>query len=96
MFAANCNCCSSNDCLLLHKRYVPLGTLSSMYQGIVEPHFNYCCSVWGSCRTAGLKKVQKMENRAARIVTDNFDTSAAPLIHDFGSPTIGQLTDREK
>ena len=30
------------------KRYVPLGTLNSMYKGMVEPHFDYCCSLWGS------------------------------------------------
>ena len=23
-------------------------------EGIVEPHFNYCCSVWGSCGTTRL------------------------------------------
>ena len=27
------------------KRYVPLGTLNSMYKSIIEPRFNYCCSV---------------------------------------------------
>ena len=78
------------------KRYVPLGTLNSMYKGIVEPHFNDCCSVWGSCGTTKLNKLQKLQNRAARIVTDSdFDTSAAPLIQDLGWPTIGQLIHRE-
>ena len=78
------------------KRYVPLGTLDSMYKGILEPHFNYCCSVWGSCGTTRLNKLQKLQNRAARILTDSdFDTSAAPLIQDLGWPTIGQLIHRE-
>ena len=66
------------------KRYAPLDRLNSMYKGIVEPHFNYCCSVWGSCGTTRLNKLQKLQNRAARIVTDSdFDTSAAPLIQDL-------------
>ena len=27
---------------------LPQETLSQKYRGIVEPHFRYCCSVWGS------------------------------------------------
>ena len=27
------------------KQYVPLATLSNMYKDIIEPNFNYCCSV---------------------------------------------------
>ena len=78
------------------KRYVPLDTLNSMYKGIVEPHFNCFCSVWGSCGTTRLNKLQKLQNRAARIVTDSdFDTSTAPLIQDLGWPTIVQLIQRE-
>ena len=61
-----------------------------MYIGIVEPHLNHCCSVWGSCGTTRLNKLQTLQNRAARIVTDSdFGTSAAPLIQDLGGPTIG-------
>ena len=67
-----------------------------MYKCIVEPHFNYCCSVWGSCGTTRLNKLQRLQNRAARIVTDSdFDTSAAHLIQDLGWPTIEQLIHRE-
>ena len=67
------------------KRCIPTSTLNDMYKGIVEPHLNYCCSVWGSCGTTRLDKLQKLQNRAARIVTNSdFDTSAAPLIHELG------------
>ena len=69
-------------CLLKYaKRYAPTSTLNNMYKGIVEPHLNYCCSVWDSCGTTRLNKLQKVQNRAARIVTNSdFHTSAAPLI----------------
>ena len=29
------------------KKILPQETLSQIYSGIVEPHFRYCCSVWG-------------------------------------------------
>ena len=30
------------------KTILPQGTLSQIYRGIVEPHFRYCCPVWGA------------------------------------------------
>ena len=63
---------------------------------MLQPHFNYYCSVWGCCGTTTLNKLQKLQNRSARIVTDSdFDTLAAPLIQNFGWPTIEQLIHRE-
>ena len=68
-----------------------------MYEGIVEPNFNYCCSGWGSCGTTKLKKIQKLQNRAARIVTNSpFDSSATSLIQDLGWPTIEELIHHEQ
>ena len=31
------------------KSFLPEKTLITMYTGIVEPHFRYCCSLWGCC-----------------------------------------------
>ena len=78
------------------KKYVPLATLKEIYKGKVEPNFNYCCSVWGSCGTTRLHKLLKLQNRAARIVTNSpFDSSAKSLVQDLGWPTIEELIYRE-
>ena len=67
-----------------------------MYLTIVPPHFSYCCSVWGCCGATKLKTLQKLQNRAARIVTGSpFDTSAAPLLQRLGLPSIDKLVNRE-
>ena len=67
-----------------------------MYKGIVEPDFNHCCSVWDSCGTSKLNKLQKLQNRAARILTNSlFDSSATSLIQDQGWPAIEELIHRE-
>ena len=35
---------------LTHAKSIPpLETLKKLYGGIAEPHFRYCCSVWGCC-----------------------------------------------
>ena len=62
----------------------------------MEPNFSYCCSVWGSCGRTKLSKLQKLQNRAARIVTNSlFDSSATSLIQDLGWPTVEELIYRE-
>ena len=34
------------------KKFVPKYTLKMLYQGLVEPHFRFCCSAWGTCGKA--------------------------------------------
>ena len=74
------------------KHYIQEGTLRNIYLSIVQPHFSYCCSVWGCCGTTKLNTLQKLQNRAARIVTGSpFDTPAAPLLQWLGWPSIEKL-----
>ena len=43
-------------------------------------HFNYCKIVWGNCEICLLNKLQKLQNRAARDLTDsNYDADAGHL-----------------
>ena len=74
------------------RKFLPRSTLSKMYRGIVEPHFRYCCAVWGNCGVTRLQTLQKLQNRATRIVTrSNFDSSAKPLIRNLKWPTISDI-----
>ena len=67
-----------------------------MYRGIVEPQLSYCCSVWGCCSESKINALQKIQNRAARIVTNSsYDASAASLIQNLGWPTISNLIRKE-
>lgn len=78
------------------KKFVPKPTLIQMYRGIVEPHFRYCCSVWGSCSEARLQALQKLQNRAARIVSNSsYDTSATLLIKNLKWLTVSDMIKSE-
>ena len=44
------------------KKVLP-SNLLMLYSGIVEPHFRYCCSVWGSCGATTRKILGKLQNR---------------------------------
>ena len=74
------------------KKFLRQGTLSKMYRGIVEPHFRYCCSVWGCCGKTQIDALQRLQNRAARIVTNSsYHVSATGLIKRLGWPTISDI-----
>ena len=78
------------------KKLLPKHTLSQMYRGIVEPHFRYCCSVWGNCGDSRLSMLQKLQNRAARIVTNSsYDAPAANLIEELKWPTVHDMIKQE-
>ena len=56
----------------------------------------YCCSAWGCCSESKVNTLQKIQNRAARIVTSSpYYASAAPIIQDLGWSTIKDLIRKE-
>ena len=64
--------------------FLPEETLKTMYTCIVEPHFRYCCSVWGCCGVSPTNQLQKLQNPAARIVTgSSFDAPGKPVIKNL-------------
>ena len=46
------------------RHLVPQGP--SIYQALIQPHFDYCNIVWGNCGITLRNNVQKLQNRAAR------------------------------
>ena len=71
-------------------------TLKTLYTGIVEPHFRYCCSVWGKCGVTEKKHLQKLQNRSAMILTNShYDADARPLLNTLGLKTMQDLIDTE-
>ena len=78
------------------KTFLRQETLKALCTGIVEPHFRYCCSVWGCAGLTELNQLQKLQNRAARIITNSsFDTPSRPLIDQLGWKTIEELVASE-
>ena len=60
------------SCIGILKRsrsFVPFETLLCIYNALVQPHFDYCSVVWGNCNKSLSIKLQKLQNRVARILT---------------------------
>ena len=78
------------------KNILPIDSLKTLYSSIVEPHFRYCCSVWGCCGTTDIDQLQKLQNRATRIVTNSsFDAPSRPLIKSLGWKTVRKLVHQD-
>ena len=51
-----------------------------IYNCLVQPCFDYCSVVWDSCGSTLAEKLQKLQNRAARVLTfSTYDTNADHL-----------------
>ena len=60
--------------------FVPFYTLLNIFNGLVKPQFDYCSLVWDCCNTGLAEKLQKLQNRAARILLSApYDSSATDL-----------------
>ena len=51
------------------KPFVSIETLTYIYQVLVQPSFDYCSMVWGNCGEGSKEKLQRLQNRAARVIT---------------------------
>ena len=61
--------------------FLSVKTALQIYHALIRPHFDYCTSVWGECSVTLCDKPQKLQIRAARIVTkSNYDVSAKHLL----------------
>ena len=48
------------------EEYVSIATLIKVYNGIILSNFDYCSLIWDECADYLLKKLQKLQNRAAQ------------------------------
>ena len=58
--------------------------LQYIYDALVQPHFDYCSIVWGNCGKTLSKRLQKLPNSAARILTSSYDADARYLLQELG------------
>ena len=76
------------SCIGILKRsrsFVPFETLLCIYNALVQPHFDYWSVVWGNCNKSLSIKLQKLQNRAARILTSSsYDANADDLFVRLG------------
>ena len=50
------------------KKLLPLKLRENLYRAFITPHFNYCAESWHFCSKRLTEKLEKLNERALRIV----------------------------
>ena len=75
---------------------MPQSTLLNIYNSLVQPHFDYYSLVWGNCGKTLSNKLQKLQNRAARVITSsNFDVDVDSLFHKLSWKDLRMKSQRQ-
>ena len=76
---------------------IPKESLIALYRTMVEPYLRYCNNTWGKCGATLIGKLQTLQNRAARIITNaTYDnTDNAKLLRQLNWLNVSQLIDFE-
>ena len=63
--------------------------LTNICQTLVQPWFDYGSQVWGGFGTTLCNKLQRLQNRAVRIITKSeYEVRAVNLLNQLGLPNI--------
>ena len=89
--------CNSGLSALRNSRgSLPKEALLAIYRSLIESHLHYGISVWGNCGDSLLTRLQKIQNRAARIITGSDEwTPSAPLLETLGWKNVRELYRQE-
>ena len=78
---------------------MPQSTLLNIYNSLVQltsSTFDYYSLVWGNCGKTLSNKLQKLQNRAARVITSsNFDVDVDSLFHKLSWKDLTMKSKRQ-
>ena len=78
------------------KPVLPSHMLMYIYTSIIQTKIDYAISIWGYTTAHNINKVQRLQNRAARILTGNYDyvnTRGIDLVKTLGLMNVSQRRD---
>ena len=79
------------------KSFVPLHILNNMYNALVLPHMTYCSTIWNDGSNTILKKLSKLQKRAARVITgQSYEVRSTQILESLNwIPIEDTLKNRE-
>ena len=75
------------------KPVLPSQMLMYIYTSIIQPKIDYAISVWGYTTAHNINKVQRLQNRTARILTGTYDyvnTRGIDLVKTLGLMNVSE------
>jgi hypothetical protein len=75
------------------KEFVDRNTLVLIYNALIQPHLDYCCEVWDVIGKTLSDRLQKLQNKAARIIMNFKNESGQSLL---ARNSLGWITLKER
>ena len=77
--------------------FVPIETMRLIYNALIQPYFDYCSPLWDNCCAYLKEKLQKFQNRAARIIAGaSYETPSADVLETLGWEALEVRRKRNK
>ena len=91
-----CNKLRSRVCLFYRVScYTPKLFLTNLYFAFIQPVIDYCILIWGLSSDSNIHRIQSFQNRAARIISNefSFSVSGTSLVNQLGWLNVTQRRD---
>ena len=75
---------------------VDFSTLIVIYKSLIKPYFDYCAQIWGCIGVTLSNKVQRLQNRAFRIITrESYTTRSIDILSKLDIPNLEQRRNQQ-
>ena len=69
--------------------FVKQETLFTIYKSLILPHFDYCDVVWDTLNKGLAQRLQKLQNRSARVITSSsYEIRSKDILKQLGWETL--------
>ena len=83
---------NSRICLLKRaKTYLNHRLRNLLYNALIRPLFEYCCTVWGNTKNENLLRLLRVQKRCARLILDSFSDNSVELFSKLGWLPIDEV-----
>ena len=69
-------------------RYLDMSSRTLLYNNFIRSNFNYCPMVWHFCGKVNNNKIEKIQERALRLIYKDYDSSYVDLLSAADIPTM--------
>ena len=88
---------SSIGALKRVRPFISMHTAIRIYKGLIEPHFDYCSVVWDGLSQQLSVNLQKLQNRAARVITkSSYNTNSSYLLNSLSWDNLSVRRTKQK
>lgn len=79
------------------KPFITKETLLNIYNSIVLPYFDYCSPLWDKCGSVLKEKLQKLQNRAARVISGvSYETRSSDILQALSWKNVEERHKKNK